>query len=319
MLKDNIAGLRNAAGLSQTELAERLFVVRQTVSKWEKGLSVPDSDMLIRIAKVFDVTVGELLDEQRDDSQPSAIQDSVGSRFWKKIALAFFCFAAIISLIVTVVVMVNRSNILYPDVVGEDVNIVVKDSIQISRDYGDNVVYDVDGKPRVICRIPDGFVEDANQEGLYIDPKGNFIKIVAEYTADVLNPLDGTAYMEFYEIDGYSSYADMARLALFKDLGSISIFSPKRDIYTAGGARIIRQALCAGKDAWCYAVDGGLTKNGEGSRIYGAALLVDGSVWMALLEDCNNIHYWITVKAPDGIGKDEDSLAEFLSTIRISE
>ena len=46
MLKENIKQLRKSKGLSQEELAIKLNVVRQTISKWEKGLSVPDSEML---------------------------------------------------------------------------------------------------------------------------------------------------------------------------------------------------------------------------------------------------------------------------------
>lgn len=63
MLQENLKILRIQKGMSQEELAERLSVVRQTVSKWEKGLSVPDSEMLIKIADVFEVSVGELLGE----------------------------------------------------------------------------------------------------------------------------------------------------------------------------------------------------------------------------------------------------------------
>ena len=50
MLNKNIKALRKAKGLSQEELAIKLNVVRQTVSKWEKGLSVPDTGMVIQIA-----------------------------------------------------------------------------------------------------------------------------------------------------------------------------------------------------------------------------------------------------------------------------
>ena len=52
MLAENLKALRKAKGLSQEELAARLHVVRQTVSKWEKGRSVPDADLLIRLAEV---------------------------------------------------------------------------------------------------------------------------------------------------------------------------------------------------------------------------------------------------------------------------
>ena len=54
MLSDNIKTLRKSKGLTQEELANRINVVRQTVSKWEKGYSVPDAEMLKKIAEVLD-------------------------------------------------------------------------------------------------------------------------------------------------------------------------------------------------------------------------------------------------------------------------
>ena len=63
MLNENIRQLRKSKGLSQEELAIKLNVVRQTVSKWENGLSVPDSSMLIALAEELDTTVSELLGE----------------------------------------------------------------------------------------------------------------------------------------------------------------------------------------------------------------------------------------------------------------
>ena len=61
MLAENLKALRKAKGLSQEELAARLHVVRQTVSKWEKGRSVPDADLLIRLAEELDTTAAALL------------------------------------------------------------------------------------------------------------------------------------------------------------------------------------------------------------------------------------------------------------------
>lgn len=63
MLNENIRNLRKAKGLSQEELAIKLNVVRQTVSKWEKGLSVPDSSLLVSLAEEFDTSVSTLLGE----------------------------------------------------------------------------------------------------------------------------------------------------------------------------------------------------------------------------------------------------------------
>lgn len=63
MLSENIKALRKSKGLSQQELAIRLNVVRQTISKWEQGLSVPDSDVLISLSEVFETPVSTLLGE----------------------------------------------------------------------------------------------------------------------------------------------------------------------------------------------------------------------------------------------------------------
>lgn len=63
MLNENIKAIRKSKGLSQEELAIKLNVVRQTISKWEQGLSVPDSDMLISISKVLETPVSILLGE----------------------------------------------------------------------------------------------------------------------------------------------------------------------------------------------------------------------------------------------------------------
>ena len=63
MLKDNLKTLRKNKGLSQEELSVKLHVVRQTISKWESGLSVPDAEMLINISELFETPVSEILGE----------------------------------------------------------------------------------------------------------------------------------------------------------------------------------------------------------------------------------------------------------------
>ncbi len=63
MLSENIKAIRKSKGLSQEELAIKLNVVRQTISKWEQGLSVPDADMLISLSEVFETPVSTLLGE----------------------------------------------------------------------------------------------------------------------------------------------------------------------------------------------------------------------------------------------------------------
>lgn len=63
MLNENIKIGRKSKGLSQNELAIKLNIVRQTVSKWERGLSVPDSEMLISLSEILEIPVSELLGE----------------------------------------------------------------------------------------------------------------------------------------------------------------------------------------------------------------------------------------------------------------
>ena len=104
MLHETLKDLRKKKGYSQEEAASRLNVVRQTVSKWEKGLSVPDADMLVCLAELSEVTVGELLgapqasEEAAEPNQPDmsgiaeqlsrineqlVIKNRRSSRIWK--------------------------------------------------------------------------------------------------------------------------------------------------------------------------------------------------------------------------------------------
>lgn len=74
MLKDNLKTLRKNKGLSQEELSVKLNVVRQTISKWEQGLSVPDAEMLISISKVFDTPVSKILGQNIDEKEKNNLK-----------------------------------------------------------------------------------------------------------------------------------------------------------------------------------------------------------------------------------------------------
>lgn len=108
MLSDNIKSLRKNKGYTQEELAVRINVVRQTVSKWEKGLSVPDAESLQRLADVLEVDVKELLgapvvSEQKNDevveqlariNEQLVIKNRRAHRIWKTIGIIFAVFVA---------------------------------------------------------------------------------------------------------------------------------------------------------------------------------------------------------------------------------
>lgn len=93
MLSENLKHFRKAKGLSQEELAIKLHIVRQTVSKWEKGLSVPNSGMLIRLAEALDTSVTELLGETAG-SEPSSDESAELKAIAAKLELLNEQFAA---------------------------------------------------------------------------------------------------------------------------------------------------------------------------------------------------------------------------------
>ena len=74
MLKDNLKTLRKNKGLSQEELSIKLNVVRQTISKWETGLSVPDAEMLITISEFFETPVSDILGESIEEKETNDIK-----------------------------------------------------------------------------------------------------------------------------------------------------------------------------------------------------------------------------------------------------
>ena len=108
MLGENIAALRKQRGMTQQSLADALYVTRQTISKWEKNLSVPDADALIRLANALDTTVQVLLGQPAETSAaPSdiaaalnrindqlAIQNRRRGRIWKVIAWVIAVYVA---------------------------------------------------------------------------------------------------------------------------------------------------------------------------------------------------------------------------------
>ena len=101
MFGENLKTLRKQKGFSQEELAARLHVVRQTISKWEKNLSVPDADTLIRLAEILEVPVSELLGAKIENENTAsdvaeqlsrineqlAIKNRRSRRIWKIVAV----------------------------------------------------------------------------------------------------------------------------------------------------------------------------------------------------------------------------------------
>lgn len=74
MLKDNLKTLRKNKGLLQEELSVKLNVVRQTISKWETGLSVPDAEMLVKISNYFNIPVSTILGENIEEKEQNDLK-----------------------------------------------------------------------------------------------------------------------------------------------------------------------------------------------------------------------------------------------------
>jgi len=113
MFQENLRLKRKERGLSQEELASRLHVVRQTISKWEKGQSVPDAEQLIKLAVILETTVSELLGTQAEGKEEPnrlakelsrintqlAVRNHRTRRVLKIVAVALLVFVALIFVI----------------------------------------------------------------------------------------------------------------------------------------------------------------------------------------------------------------------------
>jgi len=96
VIGENIKAARKAKGLSQEEVAARLGVVRQTVSKWEKGLSVPDADLLVQMARLLEVPVDDLLDVETLPQEEEKQRSHPAQTSQKRGLLLFLSFAAML-------------------------------------------------------------------------------------------------------------------------------------------------------------------------------------------------------------------------------
>ena len=129
-LGERLLAYRNRVGLSQEKLAEKIGVTRQTVSKWEKGLSVPDADLLVKLADILEVSVAELLGGNIPDCEDTnelaeqlsrineqlAIKNRRSRRIWKVVLGIIVAFVVINIFFVIVGVISNNSYREYTNV-----------------------------------------------------------------------------------------------------------------------------------------------------------------------------------------------------------
>lgn len=125
MFHENLKTMRKAKGYTQEELAIKLNVVRQTVSKWEKGLSVPDADVLCKIADVLDTDVSTLLGEEIVEetdksavaqqlakiSEQLAMKNQHSKKIWKVVCIILFVILVFYILAIVVFSVIASENI----------------------------------------------------------------------------------------------------------------------------------------------------------------------------------------------------------------
>ena len=127
MFSENLKTLRKQKGFSQEELASRLHVVRQTISKWEKNLSVPDADTLIRLAEILEVSVSELLGSKIETENGNATNDIAeqlsrineqlaiknrrSRRIWKAIAILAITLAVLFLISIVIIMSLSVPNL----------------------------------------------------------------------------------------------------------------------------------------------------------------------------------------------------------------
>lgn len=112
MFSENLKILRKQKGLSQEALAMRLNVTRQTVSKWEKNLSVPDADMLVRLSEVLEVSVSSLLGGKVEaEGNDNAIAEQL-AQIAEQLAIKNRRFKRIIKAIIIIIAAIAAINIL---------------------------------------------------------------------------------------------------------------------------------------------------------------------------------------------------------------
>jgi len=123
MFDETLRRIRKEKGLTQEELAIKVHVARQTVSKWEKGLSIPDVDLLTRISEALDVELSELLgaqvakEENRNEvaeqlakiSEQMAIRNKRGATIWKVVKGILIGILVLIVMYFILVALLMRS------------------------------------------------------------------------------------------------------------------------------------------------------------------------------------------------------------------
>ena len=183
MLGDNIKALRKQKGYSQETLASQLNVVRQTISKWEKGQSVPDAYMLEQIAELFEVPVsallGDIIEEEkiisRDDeivTQLAILNAQLANQARNRRRAFKIALISILSIFMLLIFLWIGAGILYSTVTRSDVEELKKVEFHGSLD-GEEYYYEAeyDSDYRIFTSGGSGWIADHVQTDKYDDAR----------------------------------------------------------------------------------------------------------------------------------------------------
>lgn len=124
VLNENIKTIRSNKGFTQEDLAVRLHVTRQTISKWEKGYSVPDADLLSRMAEILEVNVSDLLGEKAEANEQDrsvvdqlsrlneqlAIKNRRARTIWKAVGIILLVLVITVTLLISFTITVRKAD-----------------------------------------------------------------------------------------------------------------------------------------------------------------------------------------------------------------
>lgn len=183
MLGDNIKALRKQKGYSQETMASQLNVVRQTISKWEKGQSVPDAYMLEQIAELLEVPVSTLLGDiilednttSRDDeivTQLAILNAQLANQARNRRRTIRMAVISIIAIFVAMVVLYIGALILFSAVTKTDAEELKKVEFHGTL-YGEEYYYEAeyDSNYQIVTAGGDGWIADHVQTDKYDDAK----------------------------------------------------------------------------------------------------------------------------------------------------
>jgi len=183
MLGDNIKALRKQKGYSQETLASQLNVVRQTISKWEKGISVPDAYMLEQMAELFEVPVSDLLGNiieeehvvSRDDeivTQLAILNAQLANQARNRRRTIKIALISILSIFLLLVILYIGAAILFGVVTRTDAEELKKVEFYGTLD-GEEYYYEAeyDENYQIFTAGGDGWIADHVQTDKYDDAK----------------------------------------------------------------------------------------------------------------------------------------------------